>query len=169
MPELGSSSASRSVLTTCTVEGCNGVHFVDTGLLRKVHDQIITDPSSWNQATWALIKSIVTKKLRNSKGQFSGVSTEVCKTAYCVAGWATEMAGGVISFNRIIKGDRLVVGGDAQSCYGHDGKFYTIREYAMHALGLDHRESCLLFDGGNDLHMVEHNMKRIMERAGDKL
>lgn len=113
-------------------------------LLHEVLDKIKANPEGWFQGYWA-------QKRFDEEGEF-------CGTAYCFAGWTCVMSGYEILFSEMYSYANMVNG-------AADGGSQSIASAAMHLLDIDERTADELFEGCNNLEMLEAYVEDIEQNG----
>lgn len=153
----------------CPVADCNGAHFPNLPLLRKIMDEITANPASWRQNTWVTPGQITTKTKRNERGQFAGVEYVTCGTAYCIAGHAVQMTG--YHFAKPQTGFLGIIETVTETTIDHWSRGpaqrqMTIPEVAAHELGLSNEER-ILFQAELKMTDIKRYCQLIAKRAGE--
>lgn len=159
-----SSTEPKAVEVSCPVIDCDGLHFLNLPLLRKVVEYITQQPDEWHQEVWAARtgQSHWVQK-RDEHGRFiQGKEYQDCGTAMCVAGHAAVMDGFTVQWHEHDEQASCVVETD------EDGRAIPIETAATHALGLGAAEASGLFEGDNSLSdIIELCEGFAMHRAGE--
>lgn len=148
----------------CVVPDCDGTHIPNVPMLRKIWEHINMHPEEWDQTSWG--KKIVEKVLpRDQRGRFTTGSQTVCRTSFCVAGHAVNMAGISILGENVSDVVQLHWTNERSV----DGDRIEIRQYAAHILGLTGEEANYMFSAKNTLRDVRRYMERACKAVGDTL
>lgn len=178
---------SRYTNVDCSVEGCNQYHKPNLPLLRKIVDQIVEKPSSWNQATWGTV--VFDERVADATGALLNEVEQRwdCQTAFCVAGHAAVFSGWepVLAYpmsaytleehplgeNIDHRKQGLYRGASGvYSCTSaqRGDEAHAIAEVAKHELGLTYYEASRLFSGANTLDDVLKVCHRIAKRGHER-
>lgn len=115
---------------------------INVDLLQRTMERIEQHPDQWQQDTWAV---------EHYQG---GV---VCRTAFCFAGWAVQLAGHTIAFS----GEPCL--GERHTNYVDDGD--SIEALAQWKLGLTYEQAWRLFDAANDLPTLRSIVAEFIEET----
>lgn len=186
---------SRYTNVDCAVPECNQYHKPNLPLLRKIVDQIVEKPSSWNQGMWGTV--VFNQRVSGDDVRFKTLQeieqTWDCQTAFCVAGHAAVLSGWEpVTFNPVSPynvaehplGEHVSSETHGRQVHGFtvysgvhgvstvirhsDGTRLSIAEAAQHELGLTQHEASLLFSGANTLDDVLKVCHRIAKRGHER-
>jgi len=143
-------AAWKQAISAFYEQGGNWPFAANVALLRAVLTRISTDPAHWDQSAWSRVLSEIDKASQGA----------TCGTAYCVAGWATHLAGAI---------DDVASNGHLSGFVEFGGKSYSIETLAKRLLGVDPDEASALFNAGNDAAAVWEAAEQIAACAGLEL
>ena len=135
------------------------VHIPNVPLMRKVLDTIRADPSSWWQRSWGISSVELSPSMYDAETDTvvtSLFATTKCGTAFCFAGHALQTTD-----------DPVKLEPGTSSHYTQSGE--SIRQAAMHELGLLECEGDALFAAENEFDDLKRICRDLAAKVGDVL